>query len=266
MDFSAQHGGSIVEIENEPCHHLVLVNEFVRGLAVELPPFHQTLCHHHPHDYVLYVAGISDVVSVPDNDEPVTCLYRDGECEFLPAGLIHEVENLKDSPFRSLVVELLPRARDLRRGPDPTRQTAPTLVGGSPQTVREEKLAEATIAELARVRPHFVHELAALYRAEIRADSAVEITGPAIVGCPYEHQVVMEKSGEKPVKLESFFQMEWLAPGQTALLRGEPVNSTRVVVVQLGSREEQSLPVQARGEPLTSAKSGADEPKSTRDR
>jgi hypothetical protein len=46
----------VVEIEQEPRHHLVFSNEFVRGFAVEIAPHERSLCHHHPHDYLLYVA------------------------------------------------------------------------------------------------------------------------------------------------------------------------------------------------------------------
>ena len=46
-----------VEIEDEPHHHLIIANEYVRALAVEIPPHVRTLCHHHPHDYLLYVAS-----------------------------------------------------------------------------------------------------------------------------------------------------------------------------------------------------------------
>src|SRR5271170_2380410 len=109
-----------VEIEQEPRHHLVFANEFVRGFAVEIAPHDRSLCHHHPNDYLLYVASGAEIVSAARDEEPKQLSYRDGECELLEAGLVHIVENLGDKPFRNVVVELLPRAGELRRGAAPS--------------------------------------------------------------------------------------------------------------------------------------------------
>ena len=101
----------VVPIEQEPRHHLVIENEFVRAFAVEIAPHDRTLCHHHPHDYLLYVAGDAEIVSAARDEEPKRLSYRDGECELLAAGLVHVVENSRDTPFRNIVVELLPGTR-----------------------------------------------------------------------------------------------------------------------------------------------------------
>ncbi|MFZ0314317.1 MAG: cupin domain-containing protein, partial [Candidatus Korobacteraceae bacterium] len=106
----------VVEIEQEPRHHLVFSNEFVRGFAVEIAPHDRSLCHHHPHDYLLYVASGAEIVSAARDEEPKKLSYRDGECELLEAGLVHVVDNRSDTPFRNVVVELLPRAGELGRG------------------------------------------------------------------------------------------------------------------------------------------------------
>src|ERR1700678_4294336 len=113
----------VVEIENEPRHHLVIANEFVRAFAVEIAPGERTLCHRHPNDYLLYVALGSSIISAARDEKPKRLNYRDGECEMSAAGLIHVVENLGDTPFRNVVVELLPKAGALRRGENPETVT-----------------------------------------------------------------------------------------------------------------------------------------------
>src|SRR5271165_3348503 len=108
-----------VEIEDEPRHHLVIANEYVRAFAVEIAPHERTLCHRHPNDYILYVASGAEIISAAREEEPRHLNYKDGECELSSAGLTHVVENLGGTPFRNVVVELLPSPHKLRRGKPP---------------------------------------------------------------------------------------------------------------------------------------------------
>src|SRR5690349_24789440 len=111
MDYPCEH---VVAIDEEPRHHLVIANEYVRAFVVEIAPHDRTLCHHHAHDYLLYVAGDAEVVSAARGEEPKPLSYCDGECEMSSAGLTHIVENLGDEPFTNIVLELLPAAALLR--------------------------------------------------------------------------------------------------------------------------------------------------------
>ena len=89
-------------------------------------PHDRTLCHHHANDYLLYVVGDAEIISAARDEEPKTLSYRDGECELLTAGMVHVVENLSDTAFRNVVVELLPRTGDLTRGATPKYEFFPT--------------------------------------------------------------------------------------------------------------------------------------------
>ena len=60
----------VVPIEQEPRHHLVIDNQFVRAFVVDIEPKHVTLCHRHPNDYLLYVAGGTEIISAAKNEEP----------------------------------------------------------------------------------------------------------------------------------------------------------------------------------------------------
>jgi quercetin dioxygenase-like cupin family protein len=93
----------VVDIADEPHHHLVIANEYVRAFAVEIPPRTRTLCHHHPHEYLLYVAKGAEIISAARDEEPKRLNYVDGECELSKAGLVHVVENLGDGAFRNVV-------------------------------------------------------------------------------------------------------------------------------------------------------------------
>ena len=171
MDDKRYSCAHVVPIEQEPRHHLVIENEFVRAFAVEIAPHDRTLCHHHPHDYLLYVAGDAEIISAARDEEPKKLSYRDGECELLEAGLVHVVENLGDTAFRNVVVELLPGTDGLRRG------DAPKVIKGEDDGIQ--------LFEETKVTALFDDDRAAIFSIEIEPGAEVEIFGPALLATPY---------------------------------------------------------------------------------
>ncbi|HLI62677.1 MAG TPA: hypothetical protein VKV05_04715, partial [Terriglobales bacterium] len=155
-------------------------------------------------------------------------LYGDGECELGKAGLVHVVENLRATPFRNLVIELLPRVGELRRGPAPQRRLPTEKPSDTVATPL--RLARAPKAE---VLPHFESNRIAVYRVDTDAGCETELTGPAIVASPYDSEIELE-GPEGNQKLRHFCHLTWLAPSQKAILRG----LGQAVVFQLGRRGE----------------------------
>ena len=219
----------MVPIDEEPRHHLVIANEFVRAFAVEIAPHERTLCHHHPHDYLLYIASDTEIVSAARGEEPKRLSYRDGECELSSAGLTHVVENLGDAPFRNIVVELLPRADAVRRG------AAPTGTGG-----------------VANVSQIFDDERAAIFNIEIGPGAEVELAGPAVVATPYAENLNPAFVGEIDVKQNEVCDLAWIAPEQDANLFGCWKEAAIVIVFQVGGTDEQRSRVTIVREPLRS--------------
>lgn len=202
----------VVEIEQEPRHHLVIENEFVRAFAVEIAPHDRTLCHHHPHDYVLYVAGDAEIVSAARDEQPKLLSYGDGECELLSAGMVHVVENRGTAAFRNVVVELLPG-------------TGPMLRGAVPKLMR----GEANTVE------HFSDKRAAIFVVELSNAAEVEVSGPAVMASPYdEEEVELISSSQVQDKIKYFNELKWIPAGArtTAVLR--KTGRARVVVIQVG--------------------------------
>ena len=150
-----------VPIDQEPRHHLVIENELVRAFAVEIAPHDRTLCHHHAHDYLLYVVGDGDIISTARDEEPKKLSYRNGECELSDAGLTHVVENVGEEPFRNIVVELLAKGNELRRGVDP-----------------QKVLGDADIKRM------LDDPRGAIFSIEIEPGSEVTIPGPGSRGKP----------------------------------------------------------------------------------
>ncbi len=206
MPYSCEH---VVEIEHEPRHHLVIANQFIRAFAVEIAPHDRTLCHHHPHDYLLYVAGGAEIISAAHGEEPKQLNYSEDECELSPAGMTHVVENLSDTPFRNVVVELLPDVAGLRRG-------------ASPQAAA----GEASITEL------FTDARAAIFAINLEPDGEVLLRGPVVVGCPAD-AADLEEPGDSTTSLHHFRSLVWLPPDRSARLTGSAAPS-KVVLFQVG--------------------------------
>jgi quercetin dioxygenase-like cupin family protein len=96
-----------VEITNEPHHHLVLENEYVRAFRVEVAPHDATEMHRHRHDYVYVTLGASEVSNELAGKPPATLKLQDGETHFTPGNFAHIARNLADTPFRNVTVEFL---------------------------------------------------------------------------------------------------------------------------------------------------------------
>lgn len=209
----------VVDIADEPRHHLVLANEFVRAFVVEISPGDRALCHRHPQDYLLYSASASEIISAARDEEPKRLSYRDGECEFLSAGLVHVVDNIGESPVRNVVVELPPRARELRRGPGPRNVAS----GSGP----DDSTTTTSILE---------DEPASIFLVQVQPDAGIRIAGPAVVATPYGNKLNPDSIGGAEIKNHSGCDLAWIPPGGATVLWGRWEQMATAIVFQIGLR------------------------------
>jgi hypothetical protein len=202
----------VVPIEQEPHHRLVIASKFVRAFAVEIPPHTKTLCHRHAHEYLMYVVGDTEIVSAPRDGEPQMHSYRDGGCEHSQAGVVHVVENMRNTKFRNLLVELRPALGGLRRGSGPVNASGPAGIGLC-----------------------FEMEQAAIWVLQLHGGSQVEVCGPAVVASPYGSKVELVGPATKRA-LEEFTDLAWIAPSTRAMLRSHAEHPAKVVFIGLGRR------------------------------
>lgn len=214
MHYDCSH---VVDIADEPRHHLVLANEFVRAFVVEIPPHDRALCHRHPQDYLLYSASGSEIISAARDEEPKRLAYRDGECELLSAGLVHVVDNIGDSPVRNVVVELWPRAGELRRGPDPRNVDT--------EGIRLDGTTSTSI---------FEDERAAIFLVTIKPGEEVKISGPAVVATPYGNKLAPAAIAGAEIKNHPGCDLAWVRPSGDAILSGCWEQTGTVIVFQIG--------------------------------
>ena len=207
--YSCEH---VVPIDEEPQHHLIVANEYVRAFAVEIAPQERTLCHHHPNDYFLYVASGAEIISAARDEEPKNLNYEDGECEWSSAGLTHVVENLGDTWFRNVVVELLPAASKLRRGE-------------APQPARGHSHVEEVLEETA----------GSVFHVSLTPGAEVQISGPAVLASAYDDKLTLKELDEFDIPLDEFRKPMWVCAPRQVEIRNSGQKPARVIVFQVGS-------------------------------
>ncbi len=203
-----------VVIEDEPRHHLIIANQYVRAFAVEIAPHERTLCHRHPYDYILYVTGDAEIVSAAKDKPPERQTHHAGECELLPAGLVHVVENLGERPFRNVVVELVP-GKELRRG------AAPRVVSG-----------RAEVCEILR------EEVGAVFRLKLEPGAELEIAGPAVLSAPNGGGIVLKEIEEFDHPLDEFRKLAWVCAPRKVWIRNAGAEPAEALAFQVGRRAQ----------------------------
>ena len=96
-----------VEITNEPAHHLVLENPYVRVFQVEVPVKSATLMHRHRHDYISIALGDAEISNEVQGKAPVKVSMKDGEPRVTDGGFAHIARNLGNTSFRNVTIELM---------------------------------------------------------------------------------------------------------------------------------------------------------------
>ena len=96
-----------VPIPNEPHHHLVLENDYVRVFRVSVPAHQATLLHQHDGPYVYVALGPANVINAIQDKPEVHLVMADGQVGYSRGGFAHIARNESDTPFDNVTIELL---------------------------------------------------------------------------------------------------------------------------------------------------------------
>jgi len=96
-----------VAVKDEPHHHLVLENEFVRVFYVDVPAHQATLLHKHDGPYLGISLGPADFINAVAGKPDVSLTLNDGQVTYSKGGFSHIVRVDSLLPFRNFTVELL---------------------------------------------------------------------------------------------------------------------------------------------------------------
>src|SRR5260370_23769918 len=96
-----------VPIPQEPHHHLVLENDYVRVFRVSVPPHESTLLHQHDVPYLYVSLGPADVINAVQDRPEAHLVMAHGQLGYSPGHFAHIARNLSGAPFNNVTIELL---------------------------------------------------------------------------------------------------------------------------------------------------------------
>jgi hypothetical protein len=98
-----------VPVANEPHHHLVFENSYVRVFRVSVPAHDATLLHQHDLPYVYVSLGPADVINAVAGKPEARLVMTDGQVGYSRGGFAHIARTDAGTPFDNVTIELLHR-------------------------------------------------------------------------------------------------------------------------------------------------------------
>jgi hypothetical protein len=112
----AQAPATPVALKDEPHHHLMFENEYVRVWAFGINGYDATLLHNHDLPYFGIALGPADYVNAVAGKSETHVKLADGQVSYSKGGFAHLVRTETDIPFRNFTIELLkPQANPRNR-------------------------------------------------------------------------------------------------------------------------------------------------------
>jgi len=96
-----------VAIKEEPHHHLIFENSYVRVFRVEIPGHDATLLHAHDLPYASVTIGSADFINAVAGKPEAHVTLADAQVGYSKGGFAHIVRTEAGTPFRNITVELL---------------------------------------------------------------------------------------------------------------------------------------------------------------
>ena len=96
-----------VALKDEPHHHLMIENDYVRAWAFGIAGHQATALHNHDLPYIGVALGAADFINAVTGKPEVHVTLTDGQISFSKGGFSHLVRAETDAPFRNVTIELL---------------------------------------------------------------------------------------------------------------------------------------------------------------
>jgi hypothetical protein len=202
-----------VAVKDEPHHHLLLENDYVRVYRFELAPHSATLLHLHALPYFGFALGAADYVNAVEGKPEAHATLEDAQISYSKGGFAHVVRTETDTRFYNFTVELLkpqanPRNRCVKVLPDGPLD-CPVEAAGKPAAGMPAFETDEVLVQVGGLPagPSF------------RLDAAPT---PRLVLILEDSQVSIEERGGKPRKLHGG-EAYWFPSGAS----GEIVNMAK---------------------------------------
>ncbi|MGH9711930.1 MAG: hypothetical protein ACRD5M_01360 [Candidatus Acidiferrales bacterium] len=96
-----------VALKDEPHHHLLFENDYVRAWAFGIHGREATLLHNHDLPYFGIALGAAEFVNAVSGKPETHVALADGQVSYSKGGFAHLVRTETDAPFRNFTIELL---------------------------------------------------------------------------------------------------------------------------------------------------------------
>lgn len=104
---------AVIELEQEPRHHVSFVNDFTKIITIRMEPNDTTLAHRHQSDTIIIICmegGVDFINDVMGCAQPQVGRMEFGQLGFAPytqKPCVHKITNLSPAPFFVVNVEVL---------------------------------------------------------------------------------------------------------------------------------------------------------------
>jgi hypothetical protein len=218
----AQAPATPVALKDEPHHHLMFENDYVRVWAFGITGHDATLLHNHDLPYFGIALGPADYVNAVVGKPETHGKLTDGQVSYSKGGFAHIVRTETDMPFRNFTIELLkPQA-------NPRNRCVKVIADGAldcPQT-SATPLDQATT---------LVFETDEVLLRSGAISSKLQITGadaqPARLVAVLEGSDVNVEFPGQPAKNLHGGEAAWLPAGATASLESPTGKEPKFVVI-----------------------------------
>jgi hypothetical protein len=105
-----------VPITEEPHHHLILANDYVRVFRVEIISPEATLLHRHDFPYAYMSIGKAEFTNAVEGKPEIRIKMNDGQLGYSKGGFSHIIRAENDTPFYNITIELLHPQGNVRSG------------------------------------------------------------------------------------------------------------------------------------------------------
>lgn len=100
-------GNPAVSIQDEPHHHLIFENPYVRVYRLEIISPDATLLHRHEVPYIYMSIGKAEFTNAVEGRSEIRLKMSDGQLGYSPGGFAHVIRTVNDTPFYNITIELL---------------------------------------------------------------------------------------------------------------------------------------------------------------
>jgi hypothetical protein len=96
-----------VALKDEPNHHLLFENDYVRAWAFGIKGHEGTLLHNHDLPYLGVMVGPADFINAVTGKPEAHVTLTDGQVTYSKGGFSHLVRTETEAPYRAIAIELL---------------------------------------------------------------------------------------------------------------------------------------------------------------